>query len=69
MNNFGFEILYHLNKKITSKNIEEEKIVYICICLVICPKSLKLPSGLTKLCHFVNKDYYYYYYYKMKEGN
>ena len=27
-------------------------------------KNLKLPSGLTKLCNFVNKDYYYYYYFQ-----
>ena len=26
---------------------------------VLCPKSLKLPSGLTKLCSFINKDYDY----------
>ena len=28
---------------------------------VSCPKILKLPSGLTKLCNFVNKDYNYDY--------
>ena len=50
----GFEILYHLNKKIIPKTVAEEKIVYFCICflcfLVFCPKKLKLPSGSTKLC-------------------
>ena len=32
-------------------------------CLAFCPKSLKLPFVMTKLCNFISKDYYYYYYY------
>ena len=55
-NYFRFVILCHLNKKISLKAVAE-KIVYICICLFFCPKSLKLPSGLTKLCIFINKGY------------
>ena len=63
MNNFGFEILHHLNKKINSKTVAEEKNdlffnLSLC-CFVFCPKSLKLPSGLTKLCNYVNNDYDY----------
>ena len=30
-------------------------------CLVFCPESPKLPSGLTKLSIFFNKDYDYAY--------
>ena len=51
----------NFNKNINSKTVTEEKIVYICIyflcCFVFCTKSLKLSSGLTKLCNFVNKDF------------
>ena len=32
--------------------------LYLC-CLVPYPNSIKLPSGLTELCNFANKDYDY----------
>ena len=45
------------------KNYCRKKIVYICtfLCVffVYCPKSLKLPSVLIKLCNFFDKDYDY----------
>ena len=61
----GFEILYHLNKKISllQKLLQKKKlfiVVFVFLLFCLLPKSLKLPSGLTKLCSFVNKDYYYY---------
>ena len=65
---FGFEILYHLNKKISLlQKLLQKKILFIFefvfVFFVFCPKSLKLPNGLAKLCNFVNKDYYYIFYY------
>ena len=53
MISFGFRILCHLNKKNTLKLLQKKKIVYVCVCFVSWPKSLKLPSGLTKLCNQV----------------
>ena len=47
-------------QEITLKTVAEKN-VYICIFFVFCPKSLKLPIGLTKLGNFVNKNYDYDY--------
>ena len=56
-NYFGFEILCILTRNYF-KTVAEEKIVYVCLlcCLVSCQKSLKIPSGLTKLHNFVKKS-------------
>ena len=62
-NYFGFEILCHLNKKQLWKLAEKNRLyLYLFLyCFLSFPKSLKVPSGLTKLCNFVNKDYDYDY--------
>ena len=47
----SLEILCHLNKKITSKTVAEEKIVYIYICVCIACLLLKK----AKACWCLNK--------------
>ena len=53
-------VLVLLSFKILCLGHMELKLFYLYIPLfifVFCPKSLKLPRGLTKLCNFVNKVY------------
>ena len=61
-NCFRFEILCPLIKKITLKFAAEKNDIFVFVFVLFCvlPKHLKFPSGLTKLCNFVNKDYLYY---------
>ena len=51
-----------LTRTLLQKLLQKKKLfifvfVFVLFCILL--KKLKLLSGLTKLCNFVNKDYYY----------
>ena len=52
-----------LTRKLLQKLLQKKKLfIFVFVFMfffVLCPKNLKLPSGLTKFCNFVNKNYYY----------